>query len=730
MKLFLYFIAMLSLPLAVLVARNGAVMEILPMVASTLGLAMLLWGLVSLIRKGSIHLSGLLGAGLLLAALLVRFILGFLYDFSGRGFSSDVFSHLNPAALQIAIQEYDNQLMVMLLLFALIAYFAMRFNRKQMQLPFSYNIALLPVAGLLLYFGADASPELQLAQAYQHYARGNPIEETRTRSEVRKQTSELLKPLRPAAALPVERSQLEAHAPKKPTNLVLIYLESFNETFTESKQYPGLTPRIDALKKRLYSFDQIHSSSYVTIEGIGNSQCGTLMNMEYANSSLVTRTGRLTDLPCLADILQVAGYQQTFFGGAELVFAGKGAFLRDHGYDDVNGWEHWDDKGYERFGDWGLSDVKLFNEAYDAILEKHQKQQPFNVTMLTLGTHVPGFVYPECPIYSDKENALFLNSIHCTDYLLGDFIDRLEKAGVLKDTVLLAQADHGVFIRPDVYKLFGQSVTDTRLLTLLSLPDNIKLSDQQLGLHRVGSNLDTVASLLDLLDIEHNNNFIFSKSHFDPQSEQPYFMTRRLDFAEKKRVRNDRYKCDDSARSGPLTLPLDNCDKDRAMRAVSSLNLSYARKDNGENRVCKLSAETGIDPETGQVLIKWGNQNLSDQFYRRGSKRNKHNIEGIYAVLLNNEDKVTQSLFFEPDREEDMRDIREVFQTASKGDRMLFVRNADMDSLEPIINKMWPDFLRDKNIVYGEFDGQNLVPEFTLESQNLESHFKPQSCAG
>ncbi|GAH13738.1 unnamed protein product, partial [marine sediment metagenome] len=85
--------------------------------------------------------------------------------------------------------------------------------------------------------------------------------------------------------------RLKASPPDKPLNLILIYLESFNETLAGDDLYPGLTPRIDALKERYHSFDQIHSSGYVTIEGIANSQCGTLMNMDYANSSLTTSKG-------------------------------------------------------------------------------------------------------------------------------------------------------------------------------------------------------------------------------------------------------------------------------------------------------------------------------------------------------------------------------------------------------------------------------------------------------
>jgi len=728
MKLFVYFAVMLVLPTAVIISRNGSVIEILPMLLSTAGLAALLFSLVSLLKKINVPLAALTGILLLLSALLTRFILGFLYDFSGRGFSSDVFSQLSLSGLKIAALEYDSQLGVMALLFLIISYFVVRLLARQREMHSGMLLALLPVSAMLIQLGAAASPEMLMAQAYQNYTRGSSADQSLTRATVREQTTRLLAPLRPSATLPVEKPDIRATLPEKPLNLILIYLESFNETFSNSEQYPGLTPRIDALKKRFYSFDQIHSSSYVTIEGIANSQCGTLMNMEYANSSLVTRKGRLTDLPCLADILHVAGYQQVYMGGAELAFAGKGAYFLDHGYDDIKGWRYWDDQGYQRFGDWGLSDTTLFNTAFETILEKRKQQKPFNITMLTLGTHVPGFIYPECPSYPADKDTVFINAIYCTDYLLGEFIDKLEKNGVLEDTVVMIQGDHGVFIRPDILALFGDKAADTRLLTLLSVPESAQPAAEQLGLNREGSNLNTAASLLDVLNINYNSNFLFGQSHFDPKFKPLYYVTRRQDYQNGVRYDNDRYRCREEAREGPLVLPLDHCDKDRVMQAISSLNLSYAYEDASQNRVCELAIDTRIDEKSGQLQIKWGNQNLSEQFYRRGSKRNKHHQEGIYGVLLSENNMVRQALFFEPDREEDMRDIAELFQSAKVGDRMMFVRRADMSDILPNIARLWPNFLREATIVYGAFDGKQLVLEFSSNDPDLVSHFTPGNC--
>ena len=53
--------------------------------------------------------------------------------------------------------------------------------------------------------------------------------------------------MRVTQALPIEKSRLKASSPDKPLNLILIYLESFNETLAGDDLYPGLTPRIDAI---------------------------------------------------------------------------------------------------------------------------------------------------------------------------------------------------------------------------------------------------------------------------------------------------------------------------------------------------------------------------------------------------------------------------------------------------------------------------------------------------
>ena len=75
----------------------------------------------------------------------------------------------------------------------------------------------------------------------------------------------------------------------------------------------------------------------------------------------------------------------------EFFFAekGKGAFLKQHGYDEAYGKNHWKDIGEKNFNTWGLHDDRLFFHAKQKILELHKNKQPFNFTMLTLNLHEP-----------------------------------------------------------------------------------------------------------------------------------------------------------------------------------------------------------------------------------------------------------------------------------------------------------------------------------------------------
>ncbi len=726
-KLIVFFTSMLFLPMVILWARNGRVIDIYLMVVSTLGFAIFLYSVSTILGRRSLALAAFVSSLLLLCALIIRFVFGFLYDFSGHGFGSEFFIHFNRTSLMVGLDEYSSEIKVVLIVFVLATVASVHLARVQRPGPIKPSMYGLAISIVLIYIGSVASPEIRLAQAYWKYqdaGDGRKAETERTLEEI----SKALEFLRGSNSLPVNKRQLESRLPEHPSNLVLVYLESFNLMLTEFADYPGLTPRINEFKERFHSFSNIRSSGYFTMEGIANSQCGTVLNMEHANNSLLTREGRLPSLPCLGDVLRSAGYRQVYLGGAKLVFAGKGMFFRDHGYDEVIGWEYWRERGHERISNWGLSDAELFDQAFEYVRDMHGGPMPFNLTLLTLGTHLPGFKYEGCPKYTDDDNKRFLNAIHCTDFLLGRFMDRLVAAGILEDTVLFIQADHGVFENPDMKRLFGKQVSDKRLLTLLSIPKRLQdVYPLKQRKDAVGASVDTVATLVDLLEIETNAEFIFAKSHFDEKTHPVYYLTRREDYLDGKAVFNTPANCDDNTGAN-LVLPLDRCGKQRVLETISSLSLVYSDHMAPNTEVCELSAEVHIDAAAGDFRIKWGNQILSDRFYHRGVQVPAGKSKGVYTVLLNKNDDVTRTLFFRIDNKYDLTQLSNLLRYANSEERILLIRNAELVDLKVKLRKLLPEEVRDNTLIYGFFDGQRLVPEMQTESTILAHSFVPGSC--
>ncbi len=236
--------------------------------------------------------------------------------------------------------------------------------------------------------------------------------------------------------------------PEKPgKNLVLIYLESLEAIYLEENIFPGLTPRINKLRQEGLYFSGINSTPGTTwtVAGIVSSQCGTpLLFDAVLDGNDVLHNGYLEKANCLGDVLNSLNYHQIFLGGASLGFAGKGHFLQQHGYNDVLGYEelstYLENPSYRN--NWGLFDDSLFAEAKKQWDILSTGSQPFNLTLLTVDTHHPsGWPSATCQPYSENSNGI-LQAVHCTDQLVGQFIEDLRQSVVFENTVVALMSDH------------------------------------------------------------------------------------------------------------------------------------------------------------------------------------------------------------------------------------------------------------------------------------------------
>jgi hypothetical protein len=292
-------------------------------------------------------------------------------------------------------------------------------------------------------------------------------------------------------------------------NLVLIYMEGLEKIYTDESIFPDLTPNIKRLEQngwQLENLVQVEGSSW-TMGGIVSSLCGTpLMHDLGISGNAVLFTHFLNQARCLPDILQEAGYVQTFIGGASLNFAGKGNFFRAHGFDQVLGRKELmarlNDPDY--IGGWGLFDDSLFDLALEEFDMLASSRRPFNLTLLTVDTHHPtGEPSASCRPFAGLDNSI-LDAVHCTDQLVGDFVSRLKEHPVYESTVIVLLTDH-LAMRNSAFPLYPKEY-DRRLYFNA-------INTQKAGVEqRLATPMDIAPTLLDLIEVNHNAQFLAGAS--------------------------------------------------------------------------------------------------------------------------------------------------------------------------------------------------------------------------
>lgn len=276
------------------------------------------------------------------------------------------------------------------------------------------------------------------------------------------------------AALFVDPTRVALQPRGKPRNLVLIYAESMEKSYGDPELFGrDLLASLHAVGGFSFADYRPMPGATWTIAAMVATQCGVPLKV-YSEAELRSVPGRKSFLPgatCLGDLLQAHGWRNVFMGGAPLSFAGKGAFLRDHGYDERWGRRQWQGAGVKDgdMNEWGLTDHALFERARQRLAELHAEGKPFNLTLLTMDTHNPhGFYSPYC--LSDGAGD-FEGIVSCSSDQIAAFVADARRQGLLKDTTVVVIGDHLAVPNPAWEEL--QRAGDARRIFNLFLADDL-----------------------------------------------------------------------------------------------------------------------------------------------------------------------------------------------------------------------------------------------------------------
>jgi len=382
--------------------------------------------------------------------MLLSIMLGVSYYMQGTGFNDQFFFHLEFDTLLIAAQAYG-EVFFSSLFYLILAFLAPLILYRQKSAPAkkSLPVVLLWSAALLtnyplhsmMNYHLDAGDEFSVAlsdipvdpdvNAVQDLL---PVVQTDTPVDTSTRS-----------AAPTELAE-----PKPVTkNIILIYAEGLEQLYFDREIFGDIVPNIRELSERAHQFTnvyQVQGTSW-TIAGIVASQCGFPLarrNHLTGNSTMASSENPFGGEKCLADILQERGYKNVFMGGAPLFFAGKGTFLKAHGYQSTLGRDELlpalEDKEYN-FG-WGLYDDSLFELALDEFKTLEKGDTPYLFTLLTIDTHHPkGHPSRSCKKLTDN-NEPMSNAIYCSDQLISGFIKQVIDIADMQKTVIVLFSDH------------------------------------------------------------------------------------------------------------------------------------------------------------------------------------------------------------------------------------------------------------------------------------------------
>lgn len=248
--------------------------------------------------------------------------------------------------------------------------------------------------------------------------------------------------------------------PEQKRNLIYIFLESMETTYMSTSEGGGFEynciPELTNLAQNNTSFSNTDklgggypaTGSTWTMAAIFAQTSGLpikdTVGSEDMNATLGSQSGFSSMAYNLEDILEDAGYNQTFLIGSDATFGGRRAYFESHGECEIWDYNTAKELGYihpDYYVWWGYEDKRLFTYAQEQLTNLSQQAEPFNLTMLTVDTHFEdGYVCEYCGNeFGDNQYA---NVMACSSRQVSEFIQWIQQQPFYENTTIVLCGDH------------------------------------------------------------------------------------------------------------------------------------------------------------------------------------------------------------------------------------------------------------------------------------------------
>jgi len=225
-------------------------------------------------------------------------------------------------------------------------------------------------------------------------------------------------------------------------NVILLFVEALDRRHLR-RTVAGVrvTPFLDRLFDDSVVFEGFHSNGAQTFHGVFSSLCSALPRHGVA----ATKERYANDYLCLPSLLKRAGYRSEMVVGhtRDNNHSRLGLFMARNGLDELL-----DDRDFPptalRMG-LGLTDGALADRLVEQVRGLQASGRPWFLTAVTMSTHHPFAVpndHPDVKALRAQPDR-YLTALRYADLALESFFTRLERDGLLRDTVVLLLGDHG-----------------------------------------------------------------------------------------------------------------------------------------------------------------------------------------------------------------------------------------------------------------------------------------------
>lgn len=245
--------------------------------------------------------------------------------------------------------------------------------------------------------------------------------------------------------------------PEKKRNLIYIFLESMETTYTDEKNggafEENVIPELTKLaqenedfsgkSKKLNGGYSLTGSTW-TMGAMFAQTSGLPLKISISANEMDTQKSFFPGIVTIGDILSDAGYSQTLMIGSDATFGGRRLYFTDHGNYDIFDYNYAAQQGMlsdEYPVWWGYDDQKLFEFAKEKLNELSAQDEPFNLTMLTVDTHFEdGYVCDKCDDkFGDNQYA---NVMACSSKQVKEFVEWVKQQDFYEDTTIVISGDH------------------------------------------------------------------------------------------------------------------------------------------------------------------------------------------------------------------------------------------------------------------------------------------------